>query len=274
MNILKNHGRKRGVREWWENDGGFFGDLYMEADDSCEGHLNSPKKLWLRTREEIKGIIRLCDLKKDDIVLDCPSGYGRHSIALAQNGMNVTGADINKDFLAISNSNLMDSGIKNCRFIKKDMRTLNFNQKFDAVINMFYSFGFFKTDEENERVAKEFYKSLVIGGRFLMHTHVTVPRLVAGELKNHQIRTLKSGNKLELYRRYNKKTKREDGEWCLVRTTGSREPLTPYSVRLYTAKEFRSLCLKVGFSNVSIYADWKGTPYTDQAEQLIVVATK
>lgn len=261
--------------EWWESEGGFFGDIYKEMDNSYEGHLNSAKPLEQRTEEEADGVIRLCQLKKSDTLLDCPCGYGRHSLCLARKGITVTGADINKRFLELDKQQLQEQHLSNCSFVESDMRRLPYVNEFDAVINMFYSFGFFETDQENIVVARKFYEALKPGGRFLMHTHVTIPRLISGKLKNNQIRNLQSGKKLELERHFNTQTKREDGIWRLLDANGAFESeLTPYSVRLYTAEEWQMLCREVGFNSVEIYGDWQGTKYSDDAPQMIAVATK
>jgi ubiquinone/menaquinone biosynthesis C-methylase UbiE len=260
---------------WWESDGGFFGDVYKEMDDSYEGHLNTPSTLADRTEAEMDGIIKLCQLKLGDSLMDCPSGYGRHSIGLAGRGVNVTGVDINDRFLEISKAALKQSNISNCKFVKGDMRSIDYKNKFEAVINMFYSFGFFDTDEENAGVAKQFYTALKNQGSFLMHTHVTIPRLVSGKLKNHQVRILRSGHKLELHRTYNENTKREDGKWILLDKDDKKvKELTPYSVRLYTPEEWEDMCRSAGFKKVVCYGDWQGSLYTDESAQLIAVATK
>ncbi len=260
--------------QWWESDGGFFGDLYKEADDSKEGHLNSPQALAERTETEINGVIELTGLQPGGAVLDCPCGYGRHSLALAEKGYQVTGADINERFLTLDNEELSHRQLPNCRFIKQDMRHIDMPGQFNAIINMFYSFGFFDSDQENMEVAKNFYNALKPGGKFLMHTHVTVPRLVSGKLLNYQMRNLASGNQLELYRRYNKETKREDGEWFVVSPDGIKKALTPYSVRIYTPEEYTAMCKEAGFSGVEYYGDWSGSPYTDDSAQMIAVAKK
>lgn len=260
---------------WWKSDGGFFGDIYKEMDNSYEGHLNTSKPLNERTEEEIAGVMRLCGLQAGDKLLDCPCGYGRHSLALAKQGLDVTGADINKRFLELDAQAQQQNSDLKLKFTEADMRYLPFAAEYDAVINMFYSFGFFDTDEENVAVARKFYDVLKPGGRFLMHTHVTVPRLISGELKNKQVRQLQSGKKLDLERTYNAETKREDGVWRLLSETGElEETLTPYTVRLYTDTEWTELCKSVGFSDVKIYGDWDGTPYTDASPQFIAVATK
>lgn len=261
-------------KNWWQSKGGYFNNIYLEGDNSLEGFLNSPIDLNSRTRKEIEGVQRLCNLKKGDKILDCPSGYGRHSLALASMGFNVVGADINDQFLAVANEGLKKSNLLNIRFIKKDMRDLEFSNEFDAVINMFYSFGFFEDDQDNAKTLKNFCTALKPGGRFLMHTHVTVPKFMKGLIKTHEIRTLKNGKKLELFRQYNEKTKREDGQWFLLEGEDKKEASAPYSMRIYTDKEFTALCKEVGFKSVEIFGNFDGTEYKDESELMIVVATK
>ena len=261
--------------EWWESEGGFFGDIYKEMDDSNEGHLNQSKKLGNRTKEEVKGITELCKIGKDAKILYCPCGYGRHSMGLARDGFKVVGVDINDKFLKYDQTELKKSGLKNCSFVKGDMRNINYVNEFNAIINMFYSFGFFNKDEENKLVAEKFYRALKPRGKFLMHTHVTVPRLVSGELKNNQVRNLNSGNKLELERKYNVRTKREDGVWRLRSKDGKLlKTLTPYTMRIYTTDEWVALCKEVGFRKVELFGDWHGSKYNEDSAQLIAVATK
>lgn len=260
--------------KWWENAGGFFGKYYKEADDSFEGHLNNPMSLSERTRREVNGIIKLSCIKGGAQILDCPSGYGRHSLELAKRGYDVTGVDINKEFLRLAEAERKKNSVSNCKFIEQDMRMLAFKNEFDLIINMFYSFGFFDMDKENEKVAQNFFKALKLTGKFLMHTHITVPRLISGKLKNNQIRQLKSGNKLKLERHYNPHTKREDGVWEILDKNNQSIELTPYSVRLYTTEEFKNLCLGVGFKEVKFYGSWSGEAYNDNSSEMIAVAIK
>jgi SAM-dependent methyltransferase len=259
---------------WWESKGGFFGDLYAKADNSFEGFLNSPADLDARTKEEVEGVVKLCGLNEGDPIMDCPCGYGRHSIALTLAGFKVTGVDINNEHLAIAKRMANEVGADTLNIVTQDMRSLDKKEEFNAVINMFYSFGFFKDESDDVLSLQNFYNSLKPGGKFLMHTFITLPKIRRGDYKTHEIRTLKDNDKLELYREYNEETKREDGEWSILKTDGTKESLAPYSMRIYTDKEFIEMCDKVGFSKVDVYGDWAGEPYKDESELMIVVATK
>jgi SAM-dependent methyltransferase len=258
--------------KWWEDGAGFFGRRYMEVDNSLEGYRKIPQTLRERTECEVQGVMRLMDLEAGDHVLDCPCGYGRHSIGLGRHGLEVVGVDINREELQVA---LCESaGLKNVRFVMQDMRRLIYDNQFEAVINMFYSFGFFETDEENLQVLRNFYDALKPGGKLLMHTDVNVPRLMTGDYLFNEIRPLQSGRRLRQKERYDPERKRMIGEWTLLNGDGHDEHLTPYSVRVYTHDEWLDLCHEVGFRRHYSYSYWDGTPFNCNSEDMIVVSVK
>src|SRR5690349_16559650 len=113
-------------RPWWAEDGGFFGRGYMEGDNSHEGYLTAPQTLAERTQHEANGVVKLLNLRPQHAILDCPCGYGRHSIALAQRGMSVVGVDLNGEELAIARQNAGQH--TNVQFMKYDMRSIPFRE--------------------------------------------------------------------------------------------------------------------------------------------------
>lgn len=269
---MNNFGLQRKRKEWWEEEGGFFGRGYMEGDNSHGGYLSAPMSLEERTRTEVEGVVKLLMLQGDQRILDCPCGYGRHSLVLAKRGFQVVGVDINGEELTVACQSA--DKLTDVQFMKNDMRFLNFSDEFDAVINLFYSFGFFETDEENIRVLHNFFKALKPGGKFLMHTDVNLPRLLQGRYKFEEQRRLHSGRVLRLLDTYDPIQKRINGRWMLADRIGSLEELTPYSVRVYQFEEFEEWCHEVGFKKVVGYGDWQGNSLTENSEDMIVVAEK
>jgi SAM-dependent methyltransferase len=258
--------------QWWQEEAGFFGDFYREGDNSKQGYLiESKQTLEERTKIEVGGVLKLLQIPERSKILDCPCGYGRHSIELAERGYNITGIDINLEHLRIAIQN-MRSQIRNLDFKKGNMLDLNYNPNFDAVINMFYSFGFFETDEENFRVLENFYKALKPGGKFLMHTDVNIPRIINGKYREDETRELVSGGSLRIIDKYNPEKKRIDGSW-IIEKNGNVEQ-KDYSVRVYTKEEFEKMCLLAGFSSVVTYSNWNGEEYSEKSEDMIVVAMK
>ncbi len=220
----------------------------------------------------MEGIIRLLDLKGGEKILDIPSGYGRHSIGLAQKGLDVTGVELNSVHLneAIKNAQKVET---KPNFLKENMIDIAYKEKFDAIINMFYSFGFFETDEENKKVLRNFFNALKPGGKFLFHTDVNVPRILSGKYKENETRNLVSGNTLKIVDKYNPQDKRIYGTW-IIKDKNGKEEKKDYSVRVYTKEEFIDLCKQVGFTSFEVYSDWNKTPYSEDSEDMIIIATK
>lgn len=114
-------------------------------------------------------------------VLDLACGKGRHSIYLSQLGYNVLGADLSENSIAEASKNANE----NLHFKVHDMRE-PFEEKFDAIFNLFTSFGYFESDEDNLTTLKAIKESLSEYGfaviDFMNVTHV-LNTLVPEEVK-------------------------------------------------------------------------------------------
>ncbi|WP_264510514.1 class I SAM-dependent DNA methyltransferase [Flavobacterium sp. N1719] len=88
-------------------------------------------------------------------VLDLACGRGRHSIYLSQLGYDVTGADLSANSIAEASKNENH----HLRFEVHDMRE-PFEAKFDAVFNLFTSFGYFDENEDNYKTLVAIHDSL------------------------------------------------------------------------------------------------------------------
>lgn len=95
------------------------------------------------------------NLPEDAKILDLACGKGRHSIYLNTLGYDVTGADLSENSIAEASKSANDK----LHFEVHDMR-LPFEQKFDAVFNLFTSFGYFENDEDNLTTLKAIRDSL------------------------------------------------------------------------------------------------------------------
>jgi SAM-dependent methyltransferase len=88
-------------------------------------------------------------------VLDLACGKGRHSIYLNQLGYDVLGADLSENSIAEASKNSNET----LHFKVHDMRE-PFEEKFDAIFNLFTSFGYFENDEDNLTTLKAIKESL------------------------------------------------------------------------------------------------------------------
>jgi SAM-dependent methyltransferase len=153
------------------------------------------------------------------------------------------------------------------------MAEIVYNEEFDAVINLFYSFGFFETNEQNFKVLQNFYRALKTGGKFLFHTDVNIPRVLTGKYRQEEKRHLTSGSELEITDKYDPASKRVNGSWIIKHPDGSQTSKS-YSVRVYEKDEFVDLCKMAGFRGMQAYSDWDGSGYDSEAEDMIIAAQK
>jgi SAM-dependent methyltransferase len=141
--------------EWWET---FFDDVWLEGGFGPAGG-EAPA-------EEIDYLWRQLRLRPGARLADICCGVGRHSIPLAGRGVEVTGVDFCAGYVALAEEK---AGRLPATFVRADMRETGLETgAFDAVINMWTSFGYFADEGENERAMAEWSRLLRPGGRLVM----------------------------------------------------------------------------------------------------------
>lgn len=126
-------------------------------------------------------ITNYLNLPDDAKILDLACGKGRHSVYLNQLGYDVTGADLSENSIAEAKKSENDK----LHFVVHDMRE-PFNEKFDAIFNLFTSFGYFENDNDNLRTLKAICESLTEYGFAVidfMNVHNVIKNLVPEEVK-------------------------------------------------------------------------------------------
>ncbi|SCY79469.1 class I SAM-dependent methyltransferase [Flavobacterium caeni] len=88
-------------------------------------------------------------------VLDLACGKGRHAIYLSQLGFDVTGVDLSENNIREAQKNTNQY----LHFRVHDMRQ-PFAEKFDAIFNLFTSFGYFENDDDNLKTLVAIKESL------------------------------------------------------------------------------------------------------------------
>jgi SAM-dependent methyltransferase len=116
---------------WFDTD--YYHLLYKHRDHS-------------EAQEFMQNIVAFLELKKEDLLLDLACGRGRHAIFLNSLGFDIIGADLSKNSIQQAKQFENDR----LQFVEHDMR-IPFKTKFNAILNLFTSFGFF--DDDNEDIA-------------------------------------------------------------------------------------------------------------------------
>jgi 2-polyprenyl-3-methyl-5-hydroxy-6-metoxy-1,4-benzoquinol methylase len=118
------------------------------------------------TRREVDFLVEALRLRGTETILDLACGGGRHSLELARRGYTVVGVDVAAPVLAHARAQAAAEGLS-VEFVQGDMRELRFNERFDAVLLLNSSLGFFD-DATNQAVLSGATSALVPGGHLLL----------------------------------------------------------------------------------------------------------
>jgi len=155
---------------WYSNwfDTPYYHILYKDRNDAEAQVFMDNLTHYLNLPEEAK-------------ILDLACGKGRHSIYLNELGYDVTGADLSENSIAEASK----SSNEKLHFKVHDMR-VPFEEKYDAVFNLFTSFGYFENDEDNFRTLSAIKESLTEYGFAVidfLNADFVINNLVAEEVK-------------------------------------------------------------------------------------------
>ena len=139
-------------KDWFESPN--YLHVYNHRDDS------DAKKL-----SEL--ILSVTNLPVSSKVLDAACGYGRHAIYLSLKGYKVFGFDLSKNLLAKAYENSIAQNVK-LNLIQADIREICFKTEFDLILNLFTSFGYFESDDENFSFVRRAVKFLKENGYYVM----------------------------------------------------------------------------------------------------------
>lgn len=153
--------------ETWFNSP-YYHILYKDRDQTEAEHF-------------MDNLTHYLNLPDDAKILDLACGKGRHAIYLNQLGYNVTGVDLSENSIAeaskFSNERL--------HFKVHDMR-VHTEEKYDAVFNLFTSFGYFENEEDNFKTLLAIKESLNEYGFAVidfMNANYVIDNLVPEEVK-------------------------------------------------------------------------------------------
>ena len=102
---------------------------------------------------------------------------------------------------------------------------------------------------------------------------MNIPRVLSGKYKEDETRNLVSGKTLKVIDKYNPQDKRIHGTWIIQGSRWTREEKKIFN-EVYTKEKFIEICKKVGLSNFETYSDWNKTPYSEDSEDMIIIAKK
>jgi len=205
-------------------------------------------------------ITNYLNLLEDSKILDLACGKGRHSIYLNQLGYDVTGADLSENSITEASKYANNK----LHFTVHDMR-IPFDEKFDAIFNLFTSFGYFENDEDNLTTLKAIKESLSEYGFAVidfMNVHHVINNLVPEETKTVEGIDFK----IKRYVKDNHIFKEIDFE-----DKGEKFHFVE-KVQALTLQDFEEMMEEAGIFLLDTFGDYKLKKfYKNESERLIMV---
>jgi SAM-dependent methyltransferase len=211
----------------------------------------------------------LLELPDGARILDCPCGQGRHAHLLAEAGFDVTGLDYSAPLLRIARAR--GTG-KRLRYARGDMRALpaGFTNRFDAVLNLFTSFGFFDDARDDATVIREFARVLAPGGRLIWYggsRDGVVSRWVGRDSW-----TTTNGTTVHHDRAFDPVSGAITIQTAWRGPTGAGQRV--HRIRLYTATRLAELCAEMGLVVEAVYDGLEDRPLRRTSAEMLLVARK
>ncbi|TET58632.1 class I SAM-dependent methyltransferase [Candidatus Bathyarchaeota archaeon] len=208
---------------------------------------------------------------EQDLVLDLCCGTGRHSILLTGQGWDMVGLDMSANLLRKARHSMDENKIR-FPLVRGDMRQLPFKSKvFSAVVNMFTSFGYLPSEEEDMKCLEEITRVLRQDGLFLLDV----------VNKNHLVHTFRKrdwGEFRSFYlleeRNLNDSAQLLWSRWVLLDKKGSEIGVFDHYLRLYSFLELKAMLCKAGMNVLDVYGGYEGQPFEQNASRMIVLAGK
>lgn len=243
------------MQEWFEEwfDSPYYHMLYKNRDES-------------EANDFVQHIIRSFSLSAKDTLLDLACGKGRHSIAFAKHGIDVTGIDLSKN--SIEYASQFEQA--NLHFYVHDMRLSFRSNYYDMICNLFTSFGYFKSSHDNTLAARSISQGVKKRGNVLID-------FVNRNYAIQQIESKLNETIFHNHVQFNIKRTYTDSHFLkqIQVIDGDKEYLFEESLSSFTKQELTHLFLSVGLKEVACYGNYQLEPYNQEnSPRMILVFTK
>ncbi len=240
-------------KEWFASwfDTSYYHSLYKNRDEG-------------EAKRFIQNLAGFLSLKPQTKVLDLACGKGRHSVTLNEIGMDVLGVDLSAHSIQLAKISENHS----LHFQVHDMREIIHNVHFDAVFNLFTSFGYFSYTKDNERVLLAVHQMLNENGLLIldfMNSKKIVANLVPQELKtvdgiNYHITRSFDGNRIHKKIEFTDKGKDFSFSEC---------------VQALQLEDFTTLLANQKFQIIHTFGDFDLHSFDEEkSDRLILIARK
>ena len=215
-------------------------------------------------RTALHNLSTLLKLPAGAQVLDLCCGQGRHSRTLCELGYTVTGIDLSPS--SIAEAERLAQGKQ--QYFIQDMRKFEVNQHFDAVFNLFTSFGYFVNRADNLHVLRRIAAHLNNQGTLIIDYLNAFPLFSQTEQENHlQV------DEVSFFTR-----KMREGDFIVKHIEvkdGKQVHYFRERVQLITLEHFQVMLNETGFEIEQTFGNYHLHEYVPEtSERCIIIARK
>ena len=208
----------------------------------------------------MKTLTSFLNLRPQAEILDLACGRGRHSIYLNKLGFKVTGVDLSSKSIAFAKVFETDT----LTFKEYDMSKV-YPKKFDAVFNLFTSFGYFENEEDNLNTIRSIKKELNEEGvgvidflnvEYVQKNLVAFETKIIDEIKFYIKRSIKNGY---IYKEIN--FRYDDQDYTYTE-----------KVKALSLNDFKNYFKKAGINLLFIFGDYQLNKFQpENSSRLILI---
>ena len=220
-------------------------------------------------------------------VLDVACGTGRIAIKLAAAGVKVLGIDLSDEMLDIARAK--SANLACVRWTQADMRSFSLGERFGLAIVPAYSFQLLLTESDQASCLTQISKHLSRGARLVLHLELHDPdwlsslpssRFTPFELSGETIHP-DTGELIRVsYAWSNDPITRSVGVIIRYETIANSNRVThrterdPLKMHCTSPRVLQRLLAQSGFETDAIYGDFNGSPFDENADEMIWIAKK
>lgn len=239
-------------REWFETDE--YLNVYRHRNESDAEDL-------------VKLISGNIELFPNAAVLDMACGTGRHSMLFAKNGFNVTAVDLSKKMISTASQKAKDENLK-INFLQSDLRQFAHNGKFDLIVNLFTSFGYFQNDEDNFKIFEIAYNQLHNNGYFVLDYFNKY--YLEKNLVPYSKEKILDYDVIQYRRIEGQRVIKE----IIIKDNGQTKNYLE-SVKMFSKTEIINELMKTGFAIEKTFGDFQGNTFDEfESSRIIIIAKK
>ena len=237
-------------------------DWYLNWFNSPFYHQLYKKRDYNEATFFMSNLLKRLKVQENSSILDLACGRGRYSQYLSSIGYDVVGIDISLENIVEAKK----SESNNLNYLIHDMRN-PLKIKFDLILNLFTSFGYYENDNDNLRVIKSIKSNLNTNGKAVID-FLNIDYVLENIVKNEE--KIIDNTKFTI-KRYLK-------EDVLIKEisviSGNKSYEFQEKVKAYRLEDFSTMLKKFNLEIIETFGDYKLNPFNKETSPRLIMILK